>query len=258
MNHASLFSGIGGFDYASSQMGWENIFQVEIDKFCNKVLEKNFPETKRFLNIKQFDGTEYKNKIDVLTGGFPCQDISYAKSWTTNDTFRENGINGKRSGLWFEYARIIDEIRPKFVVIENVAALQKQGLDVVLQTLSDIGYDSEWQIITASFIGAPHRRKRIWIVAYPIGFGWEQESIIFSKITRQTIRYSSEWESSRTICQVNKKKTLSESFGIYDGIPRKLYESDRIKSLGNSIVPQIALQIFKAIQEYDTLNKTRT
>lgn len=248
MKHISLFNGIGGFQLAAQWMGWENIASCEIDPFCNKVTKHHFPNCIQHGDINEFDGNKYRGGCDIISGGFPCQDISYAKSWTTNDAFRENGIEGKRSGLWFQYHRIIDEIRPKFVVAENVSALTKQGLNIVIRSLSEIGYDAEWCDLSAFEFGAPHKRERIWIVAYPFSIGRQQESIIFGKIFEQKIRYSPEWESSRAICQDNGKKTLSPSFGIHDGLPRGLDDAHRIRALGNAIVPHPAYQIFKAIQ----------
>lgn len=251
MRHGSLFTGIGGFDKAAEEVGWQNIFQVEIDPYCQRVLKKHYPNVQRFTDIREFNAKPFRGAIDVLSGGFPCQDISYAKSWTTDGANQENGIHGTRSGLWFEYLRIIDESRPKWVVPENVAALTNQGLDIVLQTLADIGYNAEWAIIPASYVGAPHLRKRVWIVAYPVGIGRHQESIIFSEIFKQKVRQTSQWEPSRTICEANGKKTLPESFGIYDGLPRKLHDAERMKALGNSIVWQVAYEIFKEIEQYE-------
>jgi DNA (cytosine-5)-methyltransferase 1 len=250
MRHGSLFSGIGGFDLAAQWMGWENVFQVEKDGFCQRVLTKNYPEVKKYGDIKQFDGKKYKEQINILSGGFPCQDISYAKTWTTDGKFKTNGLMGERSGLWWQYHRIIDESRPPWVVAENVPALTNQGLGIVLQSLSDIGYDAEWAILPASWVGAPHLRKRIWIVAYPISLGRDEESIIFSQIIKQKIRQTPQWEFSRTVCKANGKKNLPESLGIYDVIPKGLHHAERIKSLGNAIVPQVAYQIFKAIEEF--------
>jgi DNA (cytosine-5)-methyltransferase 1 len=249
MKHGSLFSGIGGFDLAAEWMGWKNVFHCEINSFGQRILKQNWPKAIQYHDITKTDFSIHRGNIDILTGGFPCQDISYAKSWTTNDSFSVNGIAGKRSGLWSEYAKAIIEIKPTFIVIENVAALSNQGLDIVIQSLSDIGYDAEWQIIPASFVGAPHLRKRIWIVAYPQCIGRNEESLIFSKITKQTIRQTPQWESSRTICKTNGKKTLPGNFGIYDGLPKGLYHAERITALGNAIVPQVALEIFKAINK---------
>jgi len=253
MRHGSLFSGIGGFDLASEWMGWENVFHCEWNEFGKRVLKYYWPNAISYDDITKTDFSIHRGNIDILTGGFPCQDISYAKSWTSNNEHINNGLDGKRSGLWFEMLRAIKEITPPWVVAENVQALTKQGIDIVLQTLSEIGYDAEWCVLPASFFGAPHYRERTWIVAYPHSIGREQESLIFGKILKQEIRYSPQWEFSRTICKNNRKKALPESFGIYDGIPDGLYRDKRITALGNSIVPFIALQIFKAIEQFNDL-----
>ncbi len=161
MRHGSLFSGIGGFDLASEWMGWENIFQVEWDKYCQKVLAKNFPKVKRYEDIKQFNGSKYKGSVDIISGGFPCQPFSQA---------------GKRKGtkddryLWPEMLRVITEIKPSFVVGENVAGLLSmengKTLERILADLEDEGYEVESFIIPACGVGAWHRRDRLWIIAY--------------------------------------------------------------------------------------------
>jgi len=158
-----LFSGIGGFSYGLDQLqGFETVAFCEIDKFCQKVLKKHYPNVPIFEDIKKLTCKE--NEYDVICGGFPCQDISVAglKKGITNET---------RSGLWFEYKRIIKEVKPRWVIIENVRNLLNNGFSTVLKGLHEIGYDAEWQIISARSVGAPHLRERIWIVAYPIGNG---------------------------------------------------------------------------------------
>lgn len=249
MKHGSLFTGIGGFDLAAENVGFTNIWCCEIDSYCQSVLRQNFSHNDVYGDIIELSNPEY---VDVLSGGFPCQDISNAKTWSSNEKFKGNGIKGKRSGLWHEFARIIEEVKPKYVVIENVPALTKKGFEKVLYDLAVIGYDAEWTIISAAEFGAPHLRKRLWIVAYPIGFGWSDKGIIFSSEFRETISQSPKWESSRTICRNNKKKTLSKSFGIHDGISRKLDDAQRIKGLGNAIVPDIAEFIFTRIKQHDS------
>jgi DNA (cytosine-5)-methyltransferase 1 len=168
MTHGSLFSGIGGFDLGFERAGIETVWQVEIDAYCRKVLAKHFPKAQRFEDIRECFGQHcafaetrknYLRGVDILSGGFPCQDISNAG--------KRAGIDGERSGLWSEYARIIRELRPRYVVVENVAALLGRGMERVLGDLAAIGYDAEWESIRASDVGAPHRRERIWIVAYP-------------------------------------------------------------------------------------------
>ena len=157
-----LFSGIGGFSLAASWV-WGDDLEIagfcEIDEYCEKVLNKNFPGVPVYKDITQLDGKQFKN-IDLITGGFPCQDISVAG--------RGAGLEeGTRSGLWFEMLRIISEVRPRYALIENVPKLTIRGGTRVIADLTEIGYDASWTIISAKDLGAWHKRARIWIVAYP-------------------------------------------------------------------------------------------
>lgn len=318
MRHGSLFSGIGGFDLAAQWMGWENVFQVEWDKWCQKVLAKNFPDTLRFGDIVEFnkqlqnektiadsnsrgrgeykDGKIYKGRlsdssrdsnnekigrisagrIDILTGGFPCQPFSHA---------------GKRKGtddsryLWPEMLTTIRILKPSFVVGENVAGLVSmengKTLDRILSDLANEGYTTEQFIIPACAIGAWHRRDRIWIIGrnvrYPQpkglegrnrmgraeGFNERCENVsdsdngrlkeqrinksIQQEIKRETESIKSEYSGS---CNGRKFKTWgwqSEPLlgRVANGIPNRV---DRLKGLGNAIVPQVAYELFKAIE----------
>ena len=160
MRVLDLFSGIGGFSLGLERAGFETVAFCEIDKKCHKVLNKHWPDVPIFEDVCTLTKELLDERgitVDVICGGFPCQDISLAGKGA--------GIEGERSGLWTEYARIISELRPKFVIVENVAALLSRGLDRVLGDLAEIGYDAEWHCIPASAVGAPHRRDRIWIVA---------------------------------------------------------------------------------------------
>jgi DNA (cytosine-5)-methyltransferase 1 len=169
----SLFSGIGGIDLAFSLAGFDILFQVEIDEFCQKVLAKHskeyWPNAEIFADVRAV-GKHNLASIDVLFGGFPCQDISNAGK-------REGLVAGKRSSLWFEFARIIGEIRPRIVLLENVEAITtpRKGEDgeitppdmaVVIDTLASMGYSARWGIIAAADAGAPHQRNRWFCVAY--------------------------------------------------------------------------------------------
>jgi len=184
LNYIDLFSGIGGFALGAYWAGWrfdEHYFS-EVDDYAIRVYQKRFPEavnlgdiTKIVANAKNTDwwrtgrekitggrDKETRRCINdswILTGGFPCQDISCAG--------KGEGISGSRSGLWFAMRDVIRLLRPRYCIIENVGAIVNRGLDVVLGNLAEIGYDAEWQDIRASDVGAPHRRERIWIVAYP-------------------------------------------------------------------------------------------
>ena len=161
VNHLDLFSGIGGFALAAQRTWKENLNIVgfcEIEPYAQKVLNKNFPGIPIYKDIKELNGKRFKN-IDLITGGFPCQDISIAGYGA--------GIEGERSGLWSEMLRVISEIRPKFALIENVSAITFRGGTRVITDLAKIGYDTEWQTISAAYVGALHRRNRMWFVSYP-------------------------------------------------------------------------------------------
>lgn len=156
MKIGSLFSGIGGFELAGEWCGHETIWQSEIDPYCVALLAERFPKAKQLGDITRIDWSTVEQP-DIITGGFPCQDISYAGKGA--------GLAGARSGLWYEYARAIRDVGPKYVIVENVAALFTRGIGDVLGTLADLGYDAEWTMRSAADVGAPHRRHRIWILA---------------------------------------------------------------------------------------------
>ena len=157
LTFGSLFSGIGGFELGFERAGMECRWQVEIDDYANRVLEKHWPNVHRERDIRTV-GSHNLGKVDVICGGFPCQDISYAGLGA--------GLDGERSGLFFEAVRVVQELRPRIVVLENVAALLTRGLDRVLGTLAEIGFDAEWHCIPAAAVGAPHIRDRVFVLAY--------------------------------------------------------------------------------------------
>jgi DNA (cytosine-5)-methyltransferase 1 len=155
-----LFSGIGGFELAATWCGMSVEFVAEIEPYCCALLSERFPGVPNLGDVTTIDWSRAP-RVDVLCGGFPCQDISNAG--------KRAGITGARSGLWREYARAIRELRPRFVLVENVRALTQRGLPVVLGDLASLGYDAEWQVLSAADVGAPHKRDRLWIVAYANG-----------------------------------------------------------------------------------------
>jgi DNA (cytosine-5)-methyltransferase 1 len=157
MTFGELFAGIGGFSLGLERAGMQCKWQVEIDPYAVAVLKKHWPEVPKHEDVRTFP-PQGEWGVDLICGGFPCQDISVAGKGA--------GLAGARSGLWHEFARIIGEIRPRYVLVENVAALLTRGMGTVLGDLSSLGYDAEWHVIPASAVGAPHRRERVWIVAY--------------------------------------------------------------------------------------------
>jgi len=160
-----IFSGIGGFSIGLEKAGMQTVAFCEKDSFCQKILKTHWPDVPVFSDISKVckDDLKTLGPIDIIAGGFPCQDISCAG--------KQVGINGSRSGLWKEFKRLINELKPRYAIIENVANLRSKGLVTVLQDLWEIGYNAEWHCIPASAFGAPHRRDRIWIIAYPTCIG---------------------------------------------------------------------------------------
>ena len=160
----SLFSGAGLCDLGLSWAGLHHQFFCEIDPYCRSILRRHWPNVSIFEDVTHIQGAELP-QVDVLAGGFPCQDVSAAGN-------RAGIKTGTRSGLWYEFRRIIAESRPKYVIIENVRGLLSLGVETVLQDLAGLGYDAEWEVLSAAACGAPHRRERVFIVAYPHGVGF--------------------------------------------------------------------------------------
>ena len=160
-----LFSGIGGFSLGLERSGaFQTVAFCEIDPFCRRVLAKHWPEVPQYDDIRTLTSERLASDgiaVDAICGGFPCQDLSYAGKGA--------GLAGERSGLWREYARLIGEIRPRYVIVENVAALLSRGLGDVLADLAALGFDAEWDCLPAGNLGAPHERDRLWLVAYANG-----------------------------------------------------------------------------------------
>ena len=165
------FAGIGGFSYAAEKLvgGFKTVQFIEIDPYCQKILNKNFPNIPIHDDITTYRAEPYS--ADIICGGFPCTDISVAG--------RGEGITETtRSGLFFQLITTIRMVRPKYIILENVSAILNNGMDIVLGELYKAGYDAEWCCIPSSFVGACHQRDRIWIIAYPIGFRSRSQSTI--------------------------------------------------------------------------------
>lgn len=163
MNELHLFAGAGGGILAGQLLGHRCIGAVEINDYCRRVLMQRqddgiFEPFPIWSDITTFDGRPWAGRVDIVAGGFPCQDISAAGTGA--------GIEGERSGLWSEMARVIREIRPRYVFVENSPMLTSRGLGTVLGDLAKMGFDAEWCVLGADDVGAPHRRKRIWILGY--------------------------------------------------------------------------------------------
>ena len=294
MKHGSLFSGIGGFDLAAEWMGWENLFNCEWEEFPRKVLKHHFPNAKQYGDIKEFNASTYAGRIDILTGGFPCQPYSTA---------------GKRKGkederhLWPEMLRVIRECAPRYIVGENVRGLVSwnDGLvfEEVCADLETCGYSVQPFILPACAVNAPHRRDRVWFVAKNtlrsgcVHGKSKQEGTDLRKQRNTSTRSSDgvciqtrlttnadnkggshghrqvqvkdgevpEWDNDAKLSDATHWEgfpTVSPVCGGDDGLPKELdgitfpkWRRESIKAYGNAIVPQVALRIFEAIQEYE-------
>lgn len=169
MRDLSLFAGAGGGILAGEILGWNTTHAVEIDPFARKVLALRWPDLQISEDVREFNGKALRGQFDVVSGGFPCQDISSAG--------KRLGINGPKSGLWFHFARIIEETEPPFAFVENSPRLRTNGLDRILRDLASLGFDAEWSDLSAQALGAAHRRNRMWILAtHPQRIQlWEQQ-----------------------------------------------------------------------------------
>jgi DNA (cytosine-5)-methyltransferase 1 len=229
----SLFAGIGGIDLGFERCGMECKWQVEINDHAQKVLAKHWPKVHRERDIRECSARNL-DWVDVIAGGFPCQDISYAGQGA--------GLDGERSGLFFEAIRLVRELQPRAVVLENVAALLTRGLDRVLGTLAEIGYDAEWHCIPAAYVGAPHRRNRLFVIAYRGSVRMARLSL--KKISR--LPAFSWLENVRRVEDLPKRCDLypSKLCGSGDGVPARV---DRLRGLGNAVVPQVAELVGKMV-----------
>lgn len=233
MRHGSLFSGIGGFDLAAQWMGWDNVFQVEIDPFCQKVLAKNFQLTKRYADIKTFPAGDYRGLLDIVTGGFPCKQTSLSAAIHK----KRLGLQGPDSSLWEEQVRVLGDCLPPWAVVENVAGVKKWE-DKIKSDLAGLGYTVSRLDFSASGFGLPHERRRCIYVANANGQRLE--------ITRRSTTPSTDWFKRLALDGGSWLAGSPGTIGIFNGLPHRV---DRIESLGNSIVPQVAYEIFKAIEQ---------
>ena len=284
-----LFSGIGGFSLGLDRAGgFETVAFCEIEPFPRKVLAKHWPEVPCYEDVTKLTGDILRRdgiSVDVITGGFPCQDISVAG--------KQAGIGeGTRSGLWSEIVRLIGQLSPRYVIVENVAALlsgpseQRGGwFGSILADLAQCGYDAEWENIPAAAVGAPHRRERVWIVAYPkrlatdqqlrtdvqrgwadqakqvgLGSGSKNVADAYDDHVRGQQPGSIDAEVRPGPIQRQARSLLAGSRGVWlpepdvgrvaNGVSQRV---DRLKGLGNAVVPQIPELIGRAIMQAETM-----
>lgn len=258
-----LFSGIGGFSLGLERTGgFETVAFCEIDPFCQKVLQKHWPDVPIFDDVRELTADAI-GFVDIITGGFPCQDVSLAG--------RREGLDGARSGLWTEIARLIGDLRPRYAIVENTPGLLSLGMGRVLGDLVELRYDAQWYCVPACYVGADHPRDRVWIIAYPAN----RQSVTERRPTKSQKEMAenaantmqqglqgrgytrADYGDAPTIgARIRLALRSSPVFpreyrqhkpvlgrGIH-GVPDRV---DRIKALGNAVVPQIPEIIGRAI-----------
>ena len=235
MTFGSLFAGIGGLDLGLERAGMVCKWQVEIDPYCQRVLAKHWPDVRRWDDVTTFP-PEGDWGVDLICGGFPCQDISYAGLGA--------GMEGDRSGLWRDFSRTIRILRPRFIIVENVPALLGRGLDRVLWDLAEGGYDAEWESLSACMFGAPHMRHRVFVVAYP------QVDLVQERVWGK-------YQYDRSVCSTSvsaDRNAWLASIADLDGRTTRTSDTvDRLRGLGNAVVPQVAEWIGKQIMEIEAV-----
>jgi len=232
MNELALFAGSGGGLLAGHLLGWRTVCAVEIEDYARRVLlQRQFdgflPRFPIWDDIRTFDGKPWAGKINVISGGFPCQDISAAG--------KGDGLEGERSGLWKEMFRIICEVRPNFVFVENSPNLTSRGLGVILGNLASVGFNARWGVLGAGDIGAKHQRDRIWIVAYANDTDRRRECRRLRSIQKcnQTGDSHSPFNQPEPLRMVN-------------GVANRV---DRLRAIGNGQVPICAATAWRILNE---------
>jgi len=242
MNGLDLFSGIGGL--TSALLPWVRpIAYCENDRYAQAVLlsrmaDCSLPAAPIWHDVRTLRWDRDLPTIDIIYGGFPCQDISCAGNGA--------GLAGERSGLFFEIERLVSELEPSFVFLENVSAIRTRGADVVAGRLANLGYDCRWQTLSAADVGAPHRRKRWWLLAYSM-------RTRLQKSWREESKAEDLWRRSAAQRRVQDPfwlPTTGELRRVADGLSPATH---RVKALGNAVVPQCAREAFMRLSGISSL-----
>jgi DNA (cytosine-5)-methyltransferase 1 len=267
LNELALFAGSGGGILGGHLLGWRTIAAVEIEDYPRRVLLQRqadglLPRFPVWDDICTFDGHPWRGKVDVISGGFPCQDISAAG--------KGDGLDGERSGLWTHMARVVSEVRPPFVFVENSPMLTTRGGTRVIADLTSLGYDTRWTVMGAADVGAPHQRNRIWIVAharelrhkhenYEIQTGWDSVKPSSANLANPTHSRDvwREWKLEFTKQEYNSGGSpidgsrewwsAEPSVGrVANGVAHRV---DRLKAIGNGQVPLCAATAWRILSE---------
>ena len=239
LRELALFAGCGGGILGGKLLGWRTICAVEINEYCAERLmqrqnEGFLPPFPIWDNVSTFNGIPWNGKVDIISGGFPCQDISAANN-------KAEGITGKRSGLWGEFARIINQIRPRFCFVENSPLLRGRGLDRVLGDLAEMRYDAEWICLGANEVGASHKRERIWILASDTS----RDRLEGGNHQKNLLRPTPMASQSLFPCNEHELST-PRIVGTSNGVADRM---DRTRAIGNGQVPIVAATAWNILIE---------
>jgi DNA (cytosine-5)-methyltransferase 1 len=248
MNELALFAGAGGGILGGKLLGWETVCAVENNEYCRNVLvarqnDGTFRPFPIWDDVRTFDGSRWQGLVDIVSGGFPCQDISVSRS------VGAKGIEGTRSGLWKEQARIIREVQPVFAWVENSPALTVRGLGVVLADLAEMGFDAEWGVLGANHCNGPIKRERIWVLAFSVSNGLERWNCEAT---------SQEWEtedaSIPTLVENCAWPIVSDprAYGSNNGLA---YRKQRLTAIGNGQIPAVVRQAWRVLRQRIGLKK---
>jgi len=267
MNELALFAGAGGGILGGHLLGWRTVCAVEWEPYPASVLVARqndgfFPPFPIWDDVQTFDGKPWRGIVDVISGGFPCQDISIAG--------KGDGLDGERSGMWKEMGRIIGEVRPKYVFVENSPMLTFRGLDRVLGDLSEMGFNAQWGVMGASAFGANHRRERIWILAYSQRLGREERAKERGKFENK--KTSNQFDNGSQAFSNSSGKNVEGQWQVTFGDKSQFRDIgdaswwltepnvgrvahgvearvDRLKAIGNGQVPLCAANAWRILNE---------
>ena len=250
LNELALFAGAGGGILGGKLLGWRTVCAVEWEQYpasvlCARQNDGLLPPFPVWDDVQTFDGKPWRGIVDVVSGGFPCQDLSAGGS--------RAGIDGERSGLWKEMVRIVGEVRPRFVFVENSPMLVNNGLDRVLADLSKLGFDAKWGIVGGDAVGAPHRRERFWLVANAHSHRLHERASKRDNLHGQKIcenkqkNWNGVWRETDKCLSFDDWKAFARKFyGMDDGMASRM---DRVKACGNGQIPQVAATAWRMLSD---------
>jgi len=250
LNELALFAGAGGGILGGHLLGWRTVCAVEWEAYpasvlCARQNDKVLSPFPIWDDVQTFDGKPWRGIVDVVSGGFPCQDISAAGNG--------DGLEGERSGMWHQMARVVSEVRPEFVFVENSPMLTSRGGTRVIGDLTKMGYDCRWTIVGAADVDAPHKRERIWILAYSSSFRLQRRNVKNSSLHKSKIcanQFNDRnriWSEAIGCLSIDDWKPFASKFlGMDDGVADRV---DRLKAIGNGQVPLCAATAWRILSE---------